>query len=467
MCIIFTCSFAGAFAGTTEIDWTAKASEDAKAAYDLKDYMNDPIYINALNDAKQHFTTTIGSDITGNNMNADRYRELYSEFLDKVKEVKTFKQLEEDFATFKKEKIDYINLNKVSAKNALKKLFTENEINTYFDKYIKFHIDEINEVTLDKGWDTSTPKTYENYKTLVNQHAECVDITTVDSHGTSFRAFIVNEGKVDYLTKYAESKAAQTKLEITIEGKLKYNAATIDKALNEVIIGIQKHSILDESDIDEVFKSCLTAEEEAVKRLSKAQNDAILSITTGDYALNKWANATKVKSIQDKYIAKINTATTIEEINLYVDAAKKEIQATVPVDKDKIIADLEKKLAEAEATIKDYQTKIDADAVAKTAVGATTLTVKTTKVKSGIKVMVSGMPDLGDGYTVNYKFYRATSKNGNYTQKITKDTNTYINTSVKKGTKYYYKAIIVVYDSNGIEVARTNLADCKYGTRRG
>ena len=69
------------------------------------------------------------------------------------------------------------------------------------------------------------------------------------------------------------------------------------------------------------------------------------------------------------------------------------------------------------------------------------------------------------GYTVKYKFYRSTKKSSAYEAKITKKTKTYINTSGKKGVRYYYKARIMVYDKNGKLVAQTKLKQCKYACR--
>ncbi len=69
------------------------------------------------------------------------------------------------------------------------------------------------------------------------------------------------------------------------------------------------------------------------------------------------------------------------------------------------------------------------------------------------------------GYTVKYKFYRSTKKSSAYKAKITKKAKTYINTSGKKGVRYYYKARIMVYDKNGKLVAQTKLKQCKYACR--
>ena len=67
---------------------------------------------------------------------------------------------------------------------------------------------------------------------------------------------------------------------------------------------------------------------------------------------------------------------------------------------------------------------------------------------------------------MKYKFYRSTKKASSYKARIEKDTSTYINTTGKAGTRYYYKAQIRVYDANGTLVAKTALKDCKYACRK-
>ena len=69
------------------------------------------------------------------------------------------------------------------------------------------------------------------------------------------------------------------------------------------------------------------------------------------------------------------------------------------------------------------------------------------------------------GYTVKYKYYRSTKKASKYQAKITKTTKSYTNTAGKKGTRYYYKARIQVYDKDGKLVAQTALKQCKYAVR--
>ena len=68
------------------------------------------------------------------------------------------------------------------------------------------------------------------------------------------------------------------------------------------------------------------------------------------------------------------------------------------------------------------------------------------------------------GYTVKYQFYRSTKKSAGYKLLKTKTTNTFINTKGTKGTKYYYKARVLVYDGSEL-VARSALKQCSYGAR--
>ena len=102
------------------------------------------------------------------------------------------------------------------------------------------------------------------------------------------------------------------------------------------------------------------------------------------------------------------------------------------------------------------------------------LTVRTSKTaKKNVKAVVKETSELNDlikeikdaGYTVKYKFYRSTKKSSKYEAKLTKTEGNYINTIGKKGTKYYYKARLMVYDTAGNLVAQTELKQCKYGFR--
>ena len=79
------------------------------------------------------------------------------------------------------------------------------------------------------------------------------------------------------------------------------------------------------------------------------------------------------------------------------------------------------------------------------------------------KTMISDIKSLG--YTVKYQFYRSTKKAAGYKAAVTKKTASYTNTGGKKGTKYFYKVQVRVYDENGKLTAKTALKQCKYASR--
>ena len=80
-----------------------------------------------------------------------------------------------------------------------------------------------------------------------------------------------------------------------------------------------------------------------------------------------------------------------------------------------------------------------------------------------VKASIKELKDLG--FTVKYRFYRSTKKAAGYKAAVTKMTASYTNTSGKKGTKYFYKVQVRVYDENGKLVANTALKQCKYASR--
>ena len=113
-------------------------------------------------------------------------------------------------------------------------------------------------------------------------------------------------------------------------------------------------------------------------------------------------------------------------------------------------------------------TKEELDKAAKEAAGELVLTARSAKLKNGsVKVMFKGdLKAITDaGYTVKYKFYRSTKKSAGYKAVLTKKAPTYYNTYGKKGTMYYYKARVMIYDKDGKFVAQTALKQCKYANR--
>ena len=118
--------------------------------------------------------------------------------------------------------------------------------------------------------------------------------------------------------------------------------------------------------------------------------------------------------------------------------------------------------------------QIQAENAAKAASLTKALTLKARSVKTAkgnIKVTltvdgdaIKAIEDLG--YTVKYKFYRSTKKAASYKAALENTGKTYTNTNGKKGTKYYYKARVMVYDAQGKLIAKSALTQCKYACRK-
>lgn len=125
--------------------------------------------------------------------------------------------------------------------------------------------------------------------------------------------------------------------------------------------------------------------------------------------------------------------------------------------------------AEEEAIPEVTMEDVVKDIVQETSLSASSSKVTLKNGKQGVKITVKA-EDVKDilkaGYTVEYHYYRSTKKGSGYGKALkVSDSNTYTNTSGKKGTKYYYKAAIVVKDEDGEIVSKSGLKQCKYAAR--
>ena len=126
------------------------------------------------------------------------------------------------------------------------------------------------------------------------------------------------------------------------------------------------------------------------------------------------------------------------------------------VDKDEAEQLIQKQNA---AHVKELMQK------AKFKVTTTKTSKKSVKVQGTAKTSKTLISDIKSlGYTVKYQFYRSTKKSAGYKLLKTKTTNTFINTKGTKGTKYYYKARVLVYDGKTL-VAKSGLKACSWGSR--
>ena len=126
-----------------------------------------------------------------------------------------------------------------------------------------------------------------------------------------------------------------------------------------------------------------------------------------------------------------------------------------------------------EAVFSKTKETLDAE-VKDTVAGLSSMQARTSKTSKGnIKVLMKMseteealLKEIADsGYTVKYRFYRSGKKSSGYHARIEKDSTTFINTAGKKNTRYYYKVQVCIYDTEGKQVAKTEIKDCKYATR--
>lgn len=91
--------------------------------------------------------------------------------------------------------------------------------------------------------------------------------------------------------------------------------------------------------------------------------------------------------------------------------------------------------------------------------------------KKNINITLSRNSDLklieSLGYSVEYRLYRAAKKPSKFSFRSKKTGNSvFVNTKGKRGTSYYYKIKVVVYDEYGYRVASTKLNQCTYTSRK-
>ena len=225
----------------------------------------------------------------------------------------------------------------------------------------------------------------------------------------------------------------------------------------------------------------------------------ITGLTAGTYKVRKKADATHVAGFEATVVvpkgevpysggSSTQYPTVAETANGTVTLATNGRSATITPDAGYEIASVtvngEDKGAVSELTglrtgdkieVTFQKTKETLDAEAKATVASlSTMKARSSKTAKGnIKVVAklsyaekAKLAELtSQGYTVKYKFYRSTNKSSSYKAMLEKSSPMYINTYGKSGTRYYYKARIMVYDSEGTLVAKSSLKQCKYASR--
>ena len=192
----------------------------------------------------------------------------------------------------------------------------------------------------------------------------------------------------------------------------------------------------------------------AVPPASEVQKPEIAPVTGGDVKLSEDGTSIEITPAAGMVIEKVTVNGK--------EVAVKDNKVTGLKTGDKVVVTFVKKSQTGEEEFNNIK---DGIKNLKLAVSTAKNSKKNVKVNVKIKNGKSLIKDLeSKGYTVKYKFYKSTKKDSKYKAVKTKNAGSYINTSGKKGTKYYYKAKVLVYDGKTL-AAQTELKQCSYGVR--
>ena len=254
---------------------------------------------------------------------------------------------------------------------------------------------------------------------------EVKDVTTDTKTGTTTAP---TEVKVSEKTAADGTKTKVAEVKVSADNQKEILKQAKEKKSNEIILVVPSKSVGDATKAD------VTLEKSFINSIVK-DTDAKLTIKTpfGD------------KTYTQEELKAMSEAATGSTITVAIEKAAEE-----PTDDNANIA-------KAKSIVKDMKLVARSSKTTKKNIKAV--------LKSDVKVKAS-IKELKDlGFTVKYRFYRSTKKAASYKSTVTKKTATYTNTSGKKGTKYFYKVQVRVYDENGKLVAKTALKQCKYASR--
>ncbi len=254
---------------------------------------------------------------------------------------------------------------------------------------------------------------------------EVKDVTTDTKTGTTTAP---TEVKVSEKTNADSTKTKVADVKVSTGNQKEILKQAKEKKSNEIIL------VVPSKEVGDAAKADVTLEKSFIDSIVKETN-AKLTIKTpfGD------------KTYTQEELKAMSEAATGSTITVAIEKAE------APTD------DSAANIAKAKSITKDLKLVARSSKTAKKNIKA--VLKNDAKVKASIKEL----KDLG--FTVKYRFYRSTKKAASYKSTVTKKTAAYTNTSGKKGTKYFYKVQVRVYDENGKLVAKTALKQCKYATR--
>ena len=323
--------------------------------------------------------------------------------------------------------------------------------------------------------------------------------TEVKVSGSTATATIKAENQSEILKQAAEKKSTEIILEVSkadskgadsvqLSLDVTFVKNVADKTDADLTVNTENGKVtLDQETIKTVLAEAkgatITLEVTKVSKPTEVQKKAAganghllkLTIKSGDKVISDF-NKGKVKVVAeivskllDKKVAAIHIADDgkIEQLagKVLTIGGKKYYEFTTPHFSTFALVDADELGLE---VAEEPQTDAKALAAKLTPVARSAKTAKknvkvTTSLDKQDKAIVQELKDAG--YTVKYRFYRSTKKAAGYKAAVTKKTASYTNTGGKKGTKYYYKVQVRVYDENGKLTAKTALKQCRYAAR--
>ena len=386
-----------------------------------------------------------------------------NDFNKKVSEKSTFAEDKQELELFKIAVLKQFDANYSTAVAVHLDTLTTTEAKNDFtakSKIVKeWYEKSINRVALSDGYTEGVAE----YKLADAQNAVREIYTApVDStvHITKIDTFSARLAKLPALNIDAKAHFDKEALKTT-----QYSKSACEQAYNQTVENLYYDYVRGAKTAEDCYAAIKTLDEEkkeateaAKKALLDAKSTAKIAITTGQYDVKNYSGdaAKEIAKIQSQYTVYIDYAATIEK----VESEKAEAIAKMSVYK----TDAQIK-EEANAELD----KLKQEKALNDAIDSISLTARSSKTSKGnIKVTVRGdisaITDLG--YTVEYKFYRATGpKFSKYYEKIQKSASTYTNTKGVKGKTYRYKVSLVIYDKDGNLVKETNKNLCRYAQR--
>ena len=307
----------------------------------------------------------------------------------------------------------------------------------------------------------------DNQKEILKQAAEkksaeiILEVSKTDSKGA-------DSVQLSLDVTFVKNVADKTDADLTVNtenGKVTLDQETIKTVLAEAKGATITLEVTKVAKPTEVQKQAAGANGHLLKLTIKSGDKVISDFNKGKVKVV----AEIVSKLLDKKVAAIHIADDgkIEQLagKVLTIGGKKYYEFTTPhfstfalVDADELGLDVKE---EPQTDVKALTAKLTPVArSAKTAKKNVKVTVSLDKQD---KAIIKELKDAG--YTVKYRFYRSTKKAAGYKAAVTKKTASYTNTGGKKGTKYYYKVQVRVYDANGKLAAKTALKQCKYASR--